>query len=147
MLLNSKSICMVILAATSFVSCQEKKSETTSEVTQPQTEQISEPKEISQNTNPKKGTHVASNLVCMVNDAYMGKEQIEVVFEGKKYYGCCNMCKEKIPKEEKVRYAVDPFSLKKIDKANAYIVVIGDNGEVAYFENENSYKSFLKGNK
>ncbi len=76
----------------------------------------------------------------------MGKEQIEVPFEGKMYYGCCNMCKEKIPKDQSVRYAVDPHSLKKISKADAYIVVIGDNDEVAYFENEQNYQLFLNEN-
>ena len=63
------------------------------------------------------------------------------------YYGCCEMCKERIPTDETVRYALDPQTLSKVDKANAYIVLIGDNDEVAYFENESNYKSFLKENK
>lgn len=34
---------------------------------------------VTQQTNaPQKGDHVESNLVCMVNDAYMGKEQLKV---------------------------------------------------------------------
>lgn len=94
--------------------------------------------------NSNKGKQVPNNLVCMVNDAYMGKEQIEVPFEGKMYYGCCKMCEERIPKDESVRYATDPHSLKKISKADAYIVVIGNNDEVAYFENEANYQAFLK---
>ena len=92
----------------------------------------------------RKGDHVPSELVCMVNDAYMGKEQIKVDFEGKTYYGCCNMCKERIPKDAAVRTAIDPQTMKSVDKASAYIVMIGDNGEVAYFESKQTYDQFLE---
>jgi len=92
---------------------------------------------------PQIGDHVPNNLVCMVNNAYMGVPQLEVPFEGKTYYGCCEMCQERIPKEKKARVAVDPSSLKDVDKAEAYIVLIGENGEVAYFENEKNYKDLM----
>ncbi|TDQ76983.1 TRASH domain-containing protein [Sphingobacterium yanglingense] len=98
---------------------------------------------INTSKNPLKGKQVPQNLVCMVNDAYMGKEQILVEHEGKKYYGCCNMCKEKIPKDETARFATDPYSLEKVDKASAFIVVVGDNGEVAYFQKEENYHKFI----
>lgn len=49
----------------------------------------------------------------MVNDAYMGKKQIEVPHDGKTYYGCCKMCVERIPKDKSVREATDPFSGEK----------------------------------
>lgn len=131
---------IVALAAVLFTSCESKTSEKVTEVTTSQAQTT----EIKKSNKPKKGEHVPNNLVCMVNDAYMGKEQIEVPHEGKMYYGCCNMCKEKIPKDENVRYATDPYSLKKISKADAYIVVIGNNNEVAYFESEVNYQLFLK---
>ena len=136
-----KTVSIVAFATVLLISCTDQKSNNATEViSKTQTTKI---KKIN---NPKKGKHVPNNLVCMVNDAYMGKEQIEVPFEGKMYYGCCNMCKEKIPKDQSVRYAVDPHSLKKISKADAYIVVIGDNDEVAYFENEQNYQLFLNEN-
>ncbi|MDR6547751.1 YHS domain-containing protein [Chryseobacterium rhizosphaerae] len=90
-----------------------------------------------------KGDKVPNETVCMVNNAYMGKKQIEVPHNGKIYYGCCEMCVERIPKDKTVREAVDPYTGKTVDKANAYIVVISDEGEVAYFENEENYKKFL----
>ncbi|VDH15481.1 Uncharacterised protein [Algoriella xinjiangensis] len=133
---------IVALATVLFTSCESKTSERIAETTE--SKRVST--NIVQDNNSKKGEHVPNNLVCMVNDAYMGKEQIEVPFEGKMYYGCCNMCKEKIPKDESVRYAIDPHSLKKISKADAYIVVIGNNDEVAYFESEENYQQFLKEN-
>lgn len=94
----------------------------------------------------KKGDHVPNETVCMVNNAYMGKKQIEVPHGGKIYYGCCAMCVERIPNDQTVREAVDPLTGKKVDKANAYIVMISDEGEVAYFENEENYKKFLAQN-
>jgi len=91
----------------------------------------------------KKGDGVPKELVCMVNDAFMGKKQLEVEHDGKIYYGCCAMCQSRIPEDESVRYAKDPFTLETVDKAEAYIVMIGDNGEVAYFKNEANYQQFV----
>lgn len=92
----------------------------------------------------EKGGQVPSDEVCMVNNAYMGKKQLEVKFDGKTYYGCCEMCKERIPKDESVRTAVDPYSKKTVDKALAVIAITGNNGEVSYFENETTYNKYLK---
>lgn len=99
--------------------------------------------EAAQNAVPQKGDQVPNDLVCMVNNAYMGVPQLEVPYEGKTYYGCCEMCQERIPKEKTARIAVDPYSLNDVDKADAYIVLIGDRGEVAYFENEKNYKDLI----
>ncbi len=88
----------------------------------------------------KVGDHIPANQVCMVNNAYMAKDQFEVPFEGKTYYGCCQMCVERIPKDEAARIAVDQFTSEKVDKALAYIVLSGENGEVAYFSNEDTYR-------
>ncbi|MEG1589930.1 hypothetical protein [Chryseobacterium sp.] len=137
-----KTLSISALAAVLLTSCESKKAEITAKAT----ENNESTKQMVQNNNPKKGKNIPKNMVCMVNDVYMGKEQIEVPFEGKMYYGCCNMCKEKIPKDSSVRYAIDPHSLKRISKADAYIVVIGHNNEVAYFENEGNYQKFLEGN-
>ena len=88
------------------------------------------------------GDKVPNNQVCMVNNAYMGKDQFEVPYDGKTYYGCCNMCVERIPNDETARKATDPFTGKQIDKANAYIVLKDQIGNVDYFENEDNYKKF-----
>ena len=90
------------------------------------------------------GELVPSDEVCMVNDAYMGKRQFDVKFDGKTYYGCCEMCKERIPKDATVRMAIDPYSHKQVDKANAVIAVTGNNGEVSYFENKENYAKYVK---
>lgn len=134
MKMKLKLVSIVAIATVLFIGCNQKNNETNSD---------NQTSSVVKNNTPKKGDHVPSNLVCMVNDAYMGKQQLEVPFEGKMYYGCCKMCQERIPKDDTVRYAIDPHTLEKVDKATAYIVLIGDNGEVAYFENADNYQKFL----
>jgi len=82
-------------------------------------------------------------MVCMVNDQYMGKEQIPVVVGAKTYFGCCAMCKEKLRRNSAVRTAIDPFSGRVVDKAVA-IIVRNDEGKVLYFESEDTLKSYLQ---
>ena len=76
--------------------------------------------------------------VCMMNDRVMGVPQIPVVVEGKTYYGCCAMCKKALNDRPETRFAVDPITDKKVDKA---LAVIGaqEDGRVFYFENEASF--------
>ncbi|WP_343565615.1 hypothetical protein [Sphingobacterium sp.] len=92
----------------------------------------------------KKGDLVPTEEVCMVNDAFMEKKQLLVKYEGKAYYGCCEMCKERIPKEAAVRMAIDPLTGNKVDKAMAAIAITGDQGEVSYFESEENYRKYLE---
>jgi YHS domain-containing protein len=81
------------------------------------------------------------SLVCMVNDQDMGKAQIPVVVEGKTYYGCCAMCKERLAKDANARTGVDPVSGKSVDKAKAVIGKRPD-GTVVYFETEANLKKY-----
>lgn len=94
-------------------------------------------------TQFKTGDIVPNDQVCMVNNAYMGKKQLEVVHDGKTYYGCCENCQIRIPKEENARMAYDPVSNKLIDKATAVIAVSDKNDNVVYFENKTNYKAFF----
>ncbi len=66
-------------------------------------------------------TPAESNRVCMINNRSMAMDQIPVEIEGKTYYGCCPMCKDRLAKDESSRWAVDPISGKKVDKASAVI--------------------------
>ena len=80
----------------------------------------------------------------MVNDQYMGKTQIPTAVDGRTYYGCCAMCKEKLEKNESARMAIDPVSGKPVDKASA---TIGrdDSGKVFYFQDEASMRRYRAG--
>ncbi len=81
--------------------------------------------------------------VCMVNDRHLGVKQISVEVGGKVYYGCCKMCVSRIRNNESIRYAVDPVSKKKVNKASAFILALKD-GRVLYFENLENVEKFLK---
>ena len=128
-----------LLSTIVLVSCQNKTEEPT--VTAHE-EHATEMMQSSQTLAYNVGDKVPNNQVCMVNNAYMGKDQFEVPYDGKTYYGCCNMCVERIPNDETARKATDPFTGKQIDKANAYIVLKDQMGNVDYFENEDNYKKF-----
>ncbi|PVY43689.1 hypothetical protein C8E01_10145 [Pontibacter virosus] len=85
------------------------------------------------------------DLVCMVNNAYMGgKKQFPVEFEDKMYYGCCEMCVKTIQNERQVRYAADPVTGEEVDKSKAFIALKpgSANGEVLYFASEENYKKY-----
>ena len=124
-----KNILLGILAfvAVFLVSCTNSKAETT---------QIT-------NAQFKTGDIVPHDQVCMVNNAYMGKKQLEVQHEGKTYYGCCENCKLRIPQEENARMEYYPISNKIIDKATAIIAISEKNDNVVYFENKANYEAFF----
>ncbi|WP_457641510.1 hypothetical protein [Persephonella sp.] len=81
--------------------------------------------------------------VCMVNNRYIGVKQIPVEVDGKVYYGCCKMCVSRIKNNESIRYAIDPVSKKKVDKAKAFILALKE-GKVLYFESKENVEKFLK---
>lgn len=78
-------------------------------------------------------TKVTPSLVCMINDQFMGREQIPVVVDGRTYYGCCPACKQKLNDSAEARSAIDPVSGRPVDKAQAVIGRKAD-GSVLYFE-------------
>ena len=86
---------------------------------------------------------VETKKVCMVNNQVFEKDQIPVTVEGKTYYGCCEMCKERLSKDAAIRSAVDPVSGKPVDKATAVIGALPD-GKVLYFESETTFGQYGK---
>ena len=86
---------------------------------------------------------VASPEVCMITNRHMGAVQIAVPIEKKVYYGCCEMCVGTLNKDVTSRYAIDPVTGKKVDKATALIGAKKD-GAVLYFENQKNFDAYLK---
>lgn len=86
-------------------------------------------------------TRVETKKVCMVNDALFQKDQIPVEVEGKTYYGCCNMCKQRLAQDASVRSSVDPVTGKAVDKATAVPAALTD-GSVLYFESEKTLAAY-----
>src|SRR5688572_25608306 len=82
-------------------------------------------------------------MVCMMQDMVLTKPGIPIQHEGKTYYGCCAMCKEKIASEpEKYTRATDLVSGKKVDKATAFIY--GLDGTAFYFQSAATRKQFAE---
>ena len=90
---------------------------------------------------PQPVRKVESSKVCMINEQYMDREQIPVEADGKTYYGCCQMCVDRITNDPATRFAVDPVSKAKVDKAKAVIGATED-GKVFYFETEKNLGIF-----
>ncbi len=86
-------------------------------------------------------TRVEAKKVCMVNNAVFSKDQIPVEFDHKTYYGCCEMCKERLAKDAASRSAVDPVTGKPVDKAMAVIGALED-GTVFYFESQKTFDEY-----
>jgi len=133
---------VLLVVAFSIVACN---SEAKQSITK-ETAVVTPQKVINQETQQeyKIGSKIPNDLVCMVNDAYMGKPQIPVPVNGKTYYGCCQMCVGALNNNETARTGIDPFSNKEVDKTEAYIVLMKEEGDVAYFESKENYLSFLK---
>lgn len=71
----------------------------------------------------------------MVNDQVMGRPQIPIEIDGRTYYGCCSMCKDKLANQPAVRTAQDPVTGEQVDKAKA-VIVQNASGKVLYFASE-----------
>lgn len=79
--------------------------------------------------------------VCMVNDQVFVQDQIPVEVDGKTYYGCCIMCKDRLAQDESARTGLDPVTGSPVDKATAVIGMRPD-GSVLYFESEESLAEY-----
>jgi len=90
---------------------------------------------------------VPNDKVCMVNDRFMGVEQIPIDVEGTTYYGCCQGCVDKLQKNiDNVRFGSNPINDVKVDKANAVIVQDKSKGSVYYFASKQDAQSFINNN-
>lgn len=90
---------------------------------------------------PNNLKRVETKKVCMINNQIFEKDQIPVEVQGRTYYGCCEMCKERLAKDAAARTAVDPVSGKEVDKAKAVIAAKPD-GSVLYFESEENMEKY-----
>lgn len=93
---------------------------------------------------PVPGAPIDPKMVCMVNNMYMGIDQIPVIVQGKTYYGCCDQCVYDLNNNETVRYAIDPYNKVSVDKANAFITMNPTKkGAILYFESEQNARKYL----
>ena len=134
---NFKVFCVIIATSFLFFSCSPETERGSANATQqPATQQLSQ---------NQKFEIVPNDKVCMVNDRFMGIDQIPIEVDGITYYGCCQDCVKKIQENlGGVRYSTDPVSGEKVDKAAAVIVRNKADGAVFYFRSDVSASQFLK---
>lgn len=77
----------------------------------------------------------------MVNNQFMGKPQIPVAVEGRTYYGCCAMCKDRLEKDPASRMAQDPVTGEQVDKTTA-VIIKDATGKVLYFASEDTLRRY-----
>lgn len=93
---------------------------------------------------PAPGVPINHKAVCMVNNRYMGLDQIPVLVNDKTYCACCDKCIRDINYDETLRFAIDPYSKAKVDKALAFITMSPTKrGTILYFESEENAKKHL----
>ena len=92
---------------------------------------------------------VANEEVCMRNNSYRAELMPSVSIKNKTYYGCCESCTDYLAKNPEERYALDPISETKVDKALAFILhPTGDQiTKVYYFSSKENAKVFVNENK
>ena len=52
------------------------------------------------------------------------------------------MCVKTLNNNDEARTGIDPFSKQRVDKTEAFIVLMGMDGKVAYFESEDNFIKF-----
>ncbi|SRR6266536_1734774 len=88
---------------------------------------------------------LSNNQVCMVNNKFMGKDQIQVPVDGKTYYGCCPGCVSNLKSDTTYRFASDPETGERVDKSDAIIILKRDTkDEVLYFKTETNAKKYIE---
>ena len=141
------STLFLILASILLFSCTNEKKDKTETASLP----VTKTKPIQMNsTVASQITYeiVPNDKVCMVNDRFMGVEQIPIDVEGTTYYGCCQGCVEKLQKNiDNVRFGSNPIDDIKIDKAKAVIVQDKSKGSVFYFASKQDAQGFINKNK
>lgn len=94
---------------------------------------------------PIPGASIDPKLVCMVNDMYMGVEQIPVLVSNKTYYGCCEKCVKDLNSDEKTRIGPDPLTGETVDKALAFITLNPNKkGAVLYFKSKQNAEKYFE---
>lgn len=115
----------------------------------PRTAPLSQPSTSSASAAPPSSATLPAGLtrvtdtsqVCMVNDQYMGKPQIPVEVEGRTYFGCCAMCKDRLNNDPSSRMAQDPVSGESVDKSRA-VIAQDSSGKVMYFSSEDTLSRY-----
>lgn len=141
----SVSVLFLLLLSLLLLSCADKKKQVVESAPQVNAEQQSTTNDAMASTQNYE--IVPNKKVCMVNDRFMGIDQLPIDVNGIMYYGCCEDCVEKLQKNlENVRFGSNPLNNSKVDKASAVIVQDKSSGGVFYFASKEDANTFIQQN-
>ncbi len=86
---------------------------------------------------------IDSSHTCMGSNMAQAKPQNYADIDGKRYYGCTNMCIVNLKENPGFRYSIDPVSGKRVDKATA-LIAKQSHGGLLYFEGEKTFHAYEK---
>lgn len=88
---------------------------------------------------------IERSKVCMVEDVYQGDyPSVPVSINNKIYYGCSQKATRDLTTMDSLRFAIDPVSKEKVDKAMAIITLHPKkDGKVMYFGSKDTYNKYL----
>jgi len=82
--------------------------------------------------------------ICMMQDNVQRQPGIEHVYQGKRYYLCCQGCVRGFEADpERYRHAIDPVSGDRVDKAEAWVYAY--DGHAYFFTSEERREAFARG--
>lgn len=101
-------------------------------------------KKIYLNNLPSIENTISHKNVCMEDDLYSSNTRTPVLIMNKTYYGCNKKAIKFLSSNESLRFAIDPVSKAKVDKATAIISLHPErSGKVIYFGSEQTYNTYL----
>ena len=95
---------------------------------------------------PSQNDTISHSRICMVDDIYQGDyPTIPVVLSSNKYYGCDAKAIHELSSKQDIRFAIDPVTKRKVDKALAVVGLHSKrDGKVLYFESKETFDQYLK---
>lgn len=95
---------------------------------------------------PPQSDTISHSKICMVDDIYQGDyPTLSVKVANKPYYGCDAKAIHELSSKQDVRFAIDPVTKRKVDKASAIVGLHAKrDGKVVYFESKETFDQFLK---
>ena len=89
---------------------------------------------------------IPHSKVCMVDNIFQGDfPSVPVSIHNQTYYGCSKKALTDLTTIDSLRFAVDPISRAKVNKAIAIVAIHPDkDGRVMYFGSMETYNRYLK---
>jgi hypothetical protein len=93
---------------------------------------------------PPQTDTITHSKICMVDDIYQGDyPTLSVRLSTSTYYGCDAKAVHELTSKEAVRFATDPVTKRKVNKASAVVGLDRKrDGKVLYFESNETFNKY-----